>query len=88
MAKFLVETVSTFRMRYAIEADSEEQARMLFAEHVSDDNSLTEFSQEHIGELVSDVREVSDEEYLTQFDLDNDYLKNWSDEQKFNFVNK
>jgi hypothetical protein len=87
MAKFLVETVSTFRIRYAVEAESEEHAKSILSGNIGN-TDFSEFSQEHIGELVSDVREVNDEEYIIQFDKDNDYLKEWTDEQKFNFVNK
>ena len=88
MAKFLVETVSTFRMRYAVDAKSIEEATQFVKDNVHDADLCREFSQEHVGELVTDTWKVSDKEYLKQFDIDNDYLSSWTDEQKFDFVNK
>lgn len=86
MAKYLVETVSMFRIRYVIEAEN--------AEHAMDevimndaDGHLREFSQKHIAENITSAREIIDDEYIRQFDADNDYLIEWTDEQKFSFVN-
>jgi CDP-glucose 4,6-dehydratase len=39
-------------------------------------------------ELSISVREVTEEEYLRQFDEDNAYLKEWKPEQKMRFINK
>ena len=87
MAKYLIDTVSTFRLRYAIEAETEDQARMMLAKNIGN-TEFKEFSQNHLGELVSGIREIDDAEYITQFDKDNDYLRNWNEEQKFSFLNK
>jgi hypothetical protein len=48
---------------------------------------LAEFSQHHVDELVTTAREIDDAEYLRQFDEDNEYLKDWTEGQKFSFVN-
>jgi hypothetical protein len=87
MKKYLVETVSIFRMRYVVEAKE--------ATHATDEVVMNigkvefnEFSQHHVDEVISSVREISDEEYLKTFDEDNAYLESWSDEQKFKFVHK
>jgi hypothetical protein len=86
MKKYLVETVSIFRLRYVVEAKD--------AGHACDEvtmnngNNLKEFSQVHVDECITSTRELSDIEYLDLFDMDNDYLKSWSNEEKFNFVNK
>lgn len=83
MPKYLVETISYFRHRYVIDCES--------AEHATDTvvmNEAEEMSQKHIDESVTSVREIDDTEYLRVFDEDNDYLKSWSEHQKFKFVHK
>jgi hypothetical protein len=84
MKKYLVETVSMFRMRYVIECESAEHANDVVTMGEMED----EFSQLHLDEIITSTREVSDEEYLVMFDKDNDYLKSWSNEKKLSFVNK
>lgn len=83
MPKYLVETVDMFRMRYVIECES--------AEHAKDTVTMKEaeeFSQLHVDETITSVRAIDDAEYLRVFDEDNDYLREWSEEQKFNYVHK
>lgn len=86
MTKYLVETISMFRLRYVIEAQDETHACDEVT--MNNDGSLSEFSQLHLDEIISSSREISDEEYLALFDRDNDYLAGWTDEQKFSFVNE
>ena len=82
----LVEAVSMFRMRYVIEAEC--------AEHAADevvcnhDGHVKELSQAHLDEIITSTREISDDEYLRIFDEDNDYLKSWTDGEKFGLINK
>jgi len=45
-------------------------------------------SQEHLGEIPISNREITREEYLNIFNKDNDYLKSWTDDQKFNLINR
>lgn len=85
MPKYLVETVSMFRMRYVIEAQEEAHARDEVVMNVGD---IREFSQLHLDEIITSSREISDNEYLVLFDKDNDYLVDWSTQQKFSFVNE
>ena len=88
---YLVETVGLFRMRYVVEALEEEHAADEAVMNLGDaifDENWKEFSQHHIGEDISDVRELSKDEYLTLFDRDNGYLKSWTEEQKLGFINK
>lgn len=87
MNKYMVETISIHRIRYVVEAKE--------ATHATDEvvmglgkTDFDEFSQYHVDEVVSSVREISDDEYLKLFDEDNHYLRDWSDEQKFGFVQK
>ena len=83
MPKYLVETISYHRIRYVIECDS--------AEHAKDTvtmNEAEEMSQAHIDESITDCREIDDTEYLRIFNEDNDYLRSWTDGQKFKYVHK
>jgi len=74
-------------MRYAIRAESAEKAREKFNE-LGKNESITEFSQKHLGEKVSDIREVNQKQYLLDFDTDNAYLKSWSKQKKLDFINQ
>jgi hypothetical protein len=85
MAKYLVETISMFRMRYVVETDSASDAKDEVT--CNFDGKLREFSQMHVDELITSARPIDDKEYLRLFDEDNDYLKDWDDIQKFSFVN-
>ena len=87
MPKYLVETVSMFRMRYVVEGKEESHASDEFVMEVGKE-SFKEFSQHHMDEVIVSTRELTDDEYLKLFDKDNDYLKNWTEEEKFGFVNK
>ena len=84
MPKYLVETISMFRMRYVVEALEEAHA---CDEVVMNNGDLCEFSQLHLDEVITSSREIDDAEYLRLFDRDNDYLKDWTDDQKLNAVN-
>jgi hypothetical protein len=85
MPKYLVETVSVFRMRYVVEAKTASDARDEVTMSVGDD--FKEFSQLHLDEMISSTREIDQAEYLRIFDVDNVYLKDWTEEQKLQFVN-
>ena len=85
MPKYLVETVSVFRMRYVVEAKTASDARDEVTMSVGDD--FKEFSQLHLDEMISSTREITNAEYLRMFDEDNVYLKDWTEEQKLQFVN-
>ena len=84
MPKYLVETVSVFRMRYVVEANNASDARDEVTLNVGD--NFHEFSPLHLDEMISSTREIDDTEYLRMFDEDNVYLKDWDEEQKFRFV--
>lgn len=85
MPKFLVDTISMFRIRYVVECDNVQHAK----DEVSMNcGSLHEFSQLHIDEMITSAREIDRAEYLRLFDEDNEYLQNWEEEEKLKFVNK
>lgn len=86
---YFVDTVTIFRIRYAFHAESAEKAREKFYELDKDEyESITEFSQKHLGEKVSDIREVTQKQYLLDFDTDNDYLKSWPKQKKLDLINQ
>lgn len=85
MAKYLVETISMFRMRYVVEAKNKFDA--MDEVTMNDNGELREFSQKHIDENITDAREIDREEYLRMFNEDNDYLQDWDEDQKLTFVN-
>lgn len=87
MAKYLVETISMFRIRYVVEGKSKEHAMDEVVCKLGGEEKFQEFSQHHIDEVISSVREVTDEKYLEIFDEDNDYLSGWEDEKKLEFIN-
>lgn len=75
---FLVECISTYRMRYIVKAKC--------AEHAEDTvvcEQAKEFSQKHLGETITSSHEITHEHILKLCDEDNDYCKKWSDDKKF-----
>lgn len=81
MKLFLVDTVSSFRNSYVV--------RCKEAEHATDTvvmGEASEFSQEWLGEQISRVTEITEDDYLALFDKDNDYLKTWDVEQKKSLI--
>ena len=84
---FVVDIVSSFRMRYIVEAKEESHAldEVVCREH---ETEFKEFSQEHLGTHIFDSREISLEQYHELFMRDNQYLKSWKNEQQRTFINK
>jgi len=89
MTKYIVETISMFRIRYVVEGESKEHAmdEVTCKLGGNSDEDFKEFSQQHLDEIITSSREITDEEYLKIFDEDNAYLSSWADEEKFRFVN-
>lgn len=77
MKLFLVDAVSSYRTSYVVRCENESDAVDMVTL-----NEAEEFSQEHLGEQISRIREITEDDYLVLFDKDNDYLKNWDIEQK------
>lgn len=87
----LVETVSVFRHVYAIELNDDEPNEYALDDVVCESyphGKLEEFSQEHISEDVFSHRVVTEEEYIKLFDEMNDYLIEWTPEEKKRFIFK
>ena len=84
----MVDVLSSFRMRYVVQV--QDDIRDALDEVVWSEGSpdFKEFSQKHIDPTaILDYREITEEEYLKLFNQDNDYLKEWTDEQKKSFIN-
>lgn len=86
MPKYLIETISSHRCRYVVEANNEFDAVTLIG-HL-DDFEINEFSQMHLGEVFQSSKEIDDGEYLSLFDEDNRDFSRWSDELKLSLINK
>ena len=84
---YLVETISMHRIRYVVECKEEVHALDEVTMHIGGGEELKEFSQQHLDEVSSSSREISRIEYLDLFDKDNEYLKDWSAQEKMNLVN-
>ena len=92
----VVTTISSFRHRYVMHKDDLAKLNPDVEpnDHELDDWALDtviceecdEFSQYHIGEHHADIYQCSEEEMLTLFDKDNDYLSNWERDQKIKWV--
>jgi hypothetical protein len=82
----LVEAISQFRERYLVQVP---QGKTDWALDTVTMEEAKEFSQKHLGETIVSHRIVSQEEALKLCDVDNDYCKHWSEEQKIdNFFTK
>lgn len=91
--KYVVVTaISTFRHRYVVplsELQEENDDAIVDPRWALDAvtmNDVKEFSQEHLGENISDHVVIDEDEMLSLFDSDNEYLSSWSKEQKLNWV--
>lgn len=88
----MVDCLSQFRIRYAVEIGNDDPPEYALDEVVmreSDIENFREFSQEHLGSMpIISYRVVDRGEYIKMFDEDNDYLKSWDLDKKFEFINK
>lgn len=82
MPKYLVETVSMFRMRYVVDCEHPDHA----ADEVTMEN-IEEFSQHHIAENITSIREIGDEEIKRIFIEDHPYLEGQED-RAFKHIHK
>ena len=92
----VVTTLASFRHRYVIHKDD---LRKMNTDVNPTGKDLTdwamdtvsmeeceEFSQEHMGEMITDTWECSEDEMLSLFDRDNDYLSGWDTNKKIEWV--
>lgn len=83
MPKYLVETLSQYRMVYIIETENPDSAQDCVAM-----GDAEEFGQMWLGEMIVSSREVDDVECIRVHDELNDYLVDWTAEQKLGRVFK
>ena len=98
MTKYVIVTaISSHRMRYCIPVDelqkmninvSVEGNEIEWANDCVTCDELNEFSQTHIGEQIIDTIIVDEDDMIKQFDNDNDYIADWSKEQKIKHVHR
>lgn len=86
MAYVMVDALSQFRIRYAIEVPDNlsDAEKIEWAQDTVTCEEAEEFSQFHLGELISSARLISKEELLSTFKQDNDYLSSWSEDKILN----
>lgn len=75
----LVETVSTFSVRYVVEVPEGKEDWALDTVVME---KAKEFSQKHIGESIVSHRVVDEKEIITMCDAGNDYAREWSNSHK------
>jgi len=78
---FVVDTISSFRMRYVIEAEELEHAHSeVLMRNSNDKTAFEEMTQRYLGETVLDGREITKKEFnsmLTQYETDKDELSSY-----------
>ena len=92
----VVTAISSYRTRYVMHKD---ELQKMNTDVLLTDNQLgewacdtvtmeqcEEFSQLWLGEQISDVYECDEDEMLTFFDRDNDYLSSWTRDYKIQWV--
>ena len=94
----VVTTVSQFRERYAIPASelnklnntidmsNSPAEQIVTAKNLVSEEKIKEFSQKFIGESIVDTFVLDKDRILQLFDRDNEYISDWTDEKKLNFI--
>ncbi|CAB4174157.1 hypothetical protein UFOVP961_26 [uncultured Caudovirales phage] len=75
----LVECIQAYRMRYLVEVPKGQSEWALDTVVM---NEAKEFSQKPMEEILVSHRVVTKKEALNIFDVDNDYLVGWTEQQK------
>ena len=91
----VVTAISSYRMRYVMHRDDLQKKNtekpvdvIEWANDTVNMNECEEFSQEYMGEYIVDTVEMNEEDILELFDKDNDYLREWTKDQKIAMVRK
>lgn len=80
---YIIDAISSHKVSYAVTAESEEEARAKF-----ETGKFEEMGQQWLGERFIKSFEVTEDGYIAQFDKRNDYLKEWTKEQKMKLIDK
>ena len=91
----VVTAVTSHRMRYVMHRDDLQtlvlNGPVSIIERANDAVTMEdceEFSQMHIGEYIVDTVEMDEAGMLALFDKDNDYLREWTEDQKVAMVRR
>jgi hypothetical protein len=91
----VVTAISSYRVRYVMHRDDLQKLNPLdpvnvieWANDTVTNEECEEFSQEHMGEYIVDTVEMNEEDMLTLFDKDNNYLREWTKDQKIAWIRK
>jgi hypothetical protein len=84
----MVECLSQHLVKYVVEVEDDISHALDDILINEGDPDYAEFSQEYLGQIPISHREISQEEYFQIFNRDNEYLKEWSTEQKLKFINR
>lgn len=87
---YLIDTRLTHQVSYVVEAETEENAISFLKKYNNTMDFLAVFKEEwdYENEIIDSVKEISAEEYLTEFDLENPHLKDLPTSEKFSFINR
>ena len=91
----VVTAITSYRMRYVMHRDDLQALALNGPVSIIDraNDAVTmedceEFSQAHMGEYIVDTVEMDEADMLALFDKDNDYLREWSNDQKVAMVRR
>ena len=88
MKKYLVETLSQFRILTIVEAREESHALDEVTEKSENwSEDWKEFSQKHLGDVIISSREVNEEEIIRLFDKEHSHLSSWDRDKKLDVIN-
>ena len=89
----VVTTVHTFKHRYVMSEDrlqslnEDDPVELEWANDTVLMEEIDEFSQKSLGETIVDCDWMEEAAVLALFDKDNDYLSNWTKDQKLTWIN-
>ncbi len=91
----VVTTISSHRIRYVMHRDDLQKLNpdlpvdsVEWANDTVFSEECEEFSQEYMGEYIVDTVEMNEADMLDLFDKDNDYLSEWTKDQKIELVRR
>lgn len=91
--KYVVVTaISQFKMRYVVSVDdlqslnTDIEVDPAWLEEMIILDEIDDFSQKHLGVIPLETRLMTEDEVLELHDAENSYLKEWSKEQKLNYI--
>jgi hypothetical protein len=91
----VVTAISSHRVRYVMHRDDLQKLNpdlsvdsIQWANDTVSADECNEFSQEYMGEYIVDTVEMNEADMLDLFDKDNDYLIEWTKDQKIELVRR